>query len=119
MKRVAAHWVYCSPQQIIPQGVIEVNEQGIITAIFSLNDLPQESHSTIFYNGIIIPNLINKEQLASYQQHAVLELLNELYALNMIGFRIGEKAEIFLLENIDLIGKIFLSETTLKFLKLF
>jgi hypothetical protein len=117
MKRVAAHLVYCNPQQIIPHGVIEVDEQGIIRAIFSLDTLPQESHSTIFYNGILIPSLINKEQLASYQQKEVIPLLDVLYASKMIGLKVGEKAQIYLLENLDLVGKRFLEETTLTFLE--
>lgn len=113
MKRFAAHFVYCNPQRILPNGVIEVDESGVIISIFSLNDKPQESHSTIFYNGIIIPFLL-ENNISGLCQASVFDTLNEQYASKSKGLKEGEKSEILLLENLDLIEKKFQKETSLK-----
>ena len=56
MKRYAANILYCSPDHLLKNGVVEIDEQtGAITDIFSLNDKGDEVQSTIFFNGILLP----------------------------------------------------------------
>ena len=56
MKRYAANLLYCSPDNLVKNGVVEIDEQnGIVTDIFSLNDKGDETHSTLFFNGILLP----------------------------------------------------------------
>ncbi|MCB9017687.1 MAG: hypothetical protein WCU80_02210 [Paludibacteraceae bacterium] len=55
MLRFAANILYKSPYDIIRNGVIEMDESGIVRAVFSLDDLRSESESTQFLNGIILP----------------------------------------------------------------
>ena len=112
MKRIAAHFVYCNPQRILSNGVVEVNDSGIIVYIFSLNDKPQECNSTIFYNGIIIPFLLEKE-ISNLYQATIFDTLNQQFIIKGKGLKEGEKPEIYLLENLDLIEKKFLKQTTI------
>ncbi len=56
MKRYAANILYCSPGNLLKDGVVEIDEQaGIIIDIFSLNEKGDEVHSTPFFNGILLP----------------------------------------------------------------
>jgi len=56
MKRYAANILYCSPDNLLKNGVVEIDEQtGTITDIFSLNERGDEVHSAIFLNGILLP----------------------------------------------------------------
>ncbi len=56
MKRYAANFLYCSPGELLKNGVVEINEQtGVITDVFSLDDKGDEVQSTIFFNGILLP----------------------------------------------------------------
>ena len=56
MKRYAANLLYCAPDNLLKNGVVEINEQtGTITDVFSLDDKGDEIHSTIFLNGILLP----------------------------------------------------------------
>ena len=56
MKRYAANLLYCAPDNLLRNGVVEIDEQtGTITAVFSLDDKGDEIHSTIFLNGILLP----------------------------------------------------------------
>jgi len=113
MKRFAAHLVYCNPQRIIAKGVIEIDNDGFITNIFSLNDLLQESHSTIFYNGILIPDLLEKDEISSLIHESVFATLNKSFSINKRGIEVGEKADVYLLEKLDLIENKFLKKTAL------
>ncbi len=52
MKRYAANILYCSPGNLLKDGVVEIDEQaGIIIDIFSLNEKGDEVHSTPFFNS--------------------------------------------------------------------
>jgi hypothetical protein len=56
MKRYAANLLYCSPDNLLRNGVVEINEQtGEVTAVFSLDDEGDEVQSAIFFNGILLP----------------------------------------------------------------
>ena len=56
MKRYAANFLYCSPDNLLKNGVVEINEQeGVVTDFFSLDDKGDEIHSTLFLNGILLP----------------------------------------------------------------
>ncbi len=56
IKRYSANILYCSPGNLLKNGVVEIDGQtGIITDIFSLNEKGDEVHSTVFFNGILLP----------------------------------------------------------------
>jgi len=56
MKRYAANILYCSPDNLLKNGVVEIDEQtGVVTDIFSLNEKGDEIHSAVFFNGMLLP----------------------------------------------------------------
>jgi hypothetical protein len=113
MKRYAAHYVYCSPQRIIPKGVVEVDEFGIIIRFFSLIDFPEEIHSTEFYNGAIIPFLFDKEGIENLLNKQTFPSLEMLSTQKSLCLKEGEPAHLQLLEELDLINGLILPQTQL------
>lgn len=55
MIRVAAQIIYCSPQNAITNGVIEIADNGEVVNIESLAHCQSEPESTTFHNGILLP----------------------------------------------------------------
>lgn len=70
MKRVASQFMFCSPTEILRNSAVELNSQGVVTQIFSLDENKVESAQTLFFDGIISAEII------SLKQH-----LNDLSAL--------------------------------------
>jgi cytosine/adenosine deaminase-related metal-dependent hydrolase len=56
-RRISANLVF-TPNKILKNGIIELNEQGEITAIIE-NSESREFASTEFYNGVLVPGFIN------------------------------------------------------------
>lgn len=113
MKRFGAHFIYCNPSCIVPKGVIEINEKGVVSRLFSLNDFPEELHTTVFYNGILLPPLFETHNLMSFRGLPVFPLLDRLYATRSFSLKEGGQSQLYLLEELDLIEKIILPETSL------
>ncbi len=114
MKRFAAHYLYCSPQKIITNGAVEVDNEGRITRFFSLSDYPEETHSTIFFNGVLIPGLFVGDELKNYSGKPVFETLDYLFSISKNKLEEGEILPIFLLENLNLSEKTILPESFLR-----
>lgn len=104
MKRFAAQYVYCSPSLIIPKGVIELDSEGFVKEFFTLNDFPEELHSTEFYNGIIIPNLLSQEEISNCIGTRIFTQLELKIKLGKEPLSIGKKANLYILEHLDLIN---------------
>lgn len=58
ISRVSSHLLFCEPERILFQMVIERDEQ-IIKDIFSLNKTNAEAAGTSFYDGIISPGIVS------------------------------------------------------------
>ncbi|MDR1679156.1 MAG: hypothetical protein LBR81_05190 [Prevotellaceae bacterium] len=112
MIRYAAHFVYCSPQQIISQGVVEVDSDGRICRLFSLADFPEETHTTVFYNGVIFPRFPEADEILKAENQEIFSLLNTFFA-DKRGLKVGEKANLCLIEDLDLSGKQILPHSRL------
>jgi hypothetical protein len=66
MTRVASQLTFCSPDQILRQSVVEIDDNQIISEIYSLGTLRVESAQTLFYDGIISMELVSiKEQIST------------------------------------------------------
>ncbi|MDR3706466.1 MAG: hypothetical protein P4L28_11240 [Paludibacteraceae bacterium] len=117
MQRFGAHFIYCNPGCIVAKGVIEINEKGIVSRLFSLNDFPEELHTTVFYNGILLPPLFENLDLMDFRGQLVFSVLDKLYDAHPFPLEEGIIAQLYLLEGLDLIEKRILPETSL--LKLF
>jgi hypothetical protein len=113
MKRFGAHFIYSNPGCIVAKGVIEINEKGIVSRLFSLNDFPEELHTTVFYNGILLPPLFEDFDLRAFRGQPVFPVLNKLYATRSFSLQQGSIAQLYLLEGLDLIEKRILPETSL------
>ena len=82
MRRAASQITFCSPDKILRRNVVELNEQGTISRLFSLDDNRVESSQTLFYDGIISSEIISlkersiiTEKLSGYNY---VDLSNEL-----------------------------------------
>ena len=53
MKRVASHFIVCSPHDIRRNAVVELDDNGVLTQVFDLNDSHVEAAHTLFYDGVI------------------------------------------------------------------
>lgn len=62
MKRVGAQLIFCTPEIILRNHVIELNDEGLITNIFDLQTQQTETANTLFYNGIISTQIISLKQ---------------------------------------------------------
>ena len=105
MKRYAANILYCSPDNLLKNGVVEVDEQtGLITAVFSLNDKGDEVQSTIFLNGILLPF---KPFFTSETHNSNLFLLLKEQFLKNSPCEMAhhKKADLWLLQGDDLLVK--------------
>lgn len=107
MKRYAANILYCSPDNLLKNGVVEIDEQkSIVTDIFSLNDKGDEIQSTVFFNGILLP--FNPFFTPETCNSNLFSLLKEQF-LNDISCEISyhKKINLWLLQGDDLfIGQI-------------
>lgn len=55
MRRFAAQILFCAPEKIIKNGMVELSENGIVSKTGELSTLQSEPSETIFLNGIILP----------------------------------------------------------------
>jgi len=105
MTRTGAHFVFVNSAKVIKNGVVERDEQRIVTDFFSLNDR-HESAQTVFLNGIIAPlsYSINDFELKIkelQQQNPNTNIFELLSKMNLPKIEIGKKIEFVLIENID------------------
>ena len=65
MKRFCSQIIYCSPEKILRQAVVEQNNFGMINDLFLLNTRYSESAQTLFVDGIISTEILSlKRNLA-------------------------------------------------------
>ncbi len=114
MKRYAAHFVYCHPQRIIRNGVVELNENGQIVRFFSLNDFPEETHSTEFLNGILLPDLFMDKSPVRFNKKPIFETLDALHQISENRLEENLLVSIFLLEDINLETMMIESDSVLR-----
>lgn len=93
--------------------MVEVNGESVVTRIFSLNDFPEEIHTTIFYNGILIPPLFENENPARFSFQPIFEVLDQLHCQHPVSIEIGASLPLYLLEDLSLTDKKILPETSL------
>ena len=53
MKRFCSRIIFCSPEKILKQAVVEQNEAGVISDLFSLNERSCEPSQTLLVDGVI------------------------------------------------------------------
>lgn len=53
MKRIAANKVLTSAGQILPNAVVETDDNGTVQRIFELAECTSEPSNTLFYNGLL------------------------------------------------------------------
>lgn len=58
-RRIGATWVFPLTSPPVKNGVIELNEEGMILSVKSLSDSHFEESSTEFHNGILVPGFVN------------------------------------------------------------
>ena len=59
MHRFSANYIFPVSQPPIRNGVVEVDDDGVIMRVFHPGNSPKEIHSTEFYNGVIVPGFVN------------------------------------------------------------
>ena len=69
ISRVSSHLLFCEPEQILFQMVVERDKQ-IVTDIFSLNKTNAEAAGTSFYDGIISPGIVSIKLNVTEEQFA-------------------------------------------------
>lgn len=62
MFRASSHLIFCSPEQILRQSVVEQNTDKQITRLFSLNERTAETSHTLFFDGIISGEIFSIKQ---------------------------------------------------------
>jgi len=66
--RVSSHLLFCEPDRIFTQMVVERDDQQTITAIFSLNDTTVESSHTSFFDGILSSAIVSLKKRMTKQE---------------------------------------------------
>ena len=59
ISRVSSHLLFCEPDRILRQQVVERDEDQVVTAIFSLTESLTEAANTSFYDGIISRGIVS------------------------------------------------------------
>jgi len=59
MRRLGANYVVCSPDRILKNAYVELNDQGVITDIVEFGDNFREISKLEFFNGILVPGFVN------------------------------------------------------------
>ena len=72
ISRVSSHLLFCEPDRILRQSVVEQDEHHTVTAIFSLNDSLVEASQTSFYDGIISQEIVSLKLNLTSEQLAVI-----------------------------------------------
>jgi len=116
MRRIGAHYLYINPDVLLKNGVVEIDDNNIVTDYFSLNDIDVESANTEFYTGFLVP------ALANITIHQLWEMQQNLPNSNIIDFiksasasiEKGRQTEIWLFENLNLIELKITAETKIR-----
>lgn len=59
MRKLSANYIYTCNNQILKNGIIELNDNGVITNIIDTKGDLREIPNLEFYNGVIVPGFIN------------------------------------------------------------
>lgn len=118
MKRFAAHYFYSDEHTTIPKTVIELNDDNVVTALFSLTQNSETAH-TLFYNGVLFCSHLSIDEiideLISSQQKEIVDLWQVL--AKIAGkIEIGNKVCLILMEGVDLVNKQITASVQLKVL---
>ncbi len=126
MKRIGAHYLYINPDILLKNGVIEIDNNGVVSDYFSLDNTLVESAHTEFYTGLLTPafgiteltenNISPIQYLKKIQQHSpessILDFIKSSPEKAVI--EKNTKTDIWLLENIDLINLKVTPQTTIR-----
>jgi len=100
--KTAALLLYCSPQRIIQNGIIETDAQGIVLRIGSLSQYDNEPHSTTFLNGILLPFAPDTEQII---QEGLKKALEREFEASQAEIKEGKCLSLWLLSGDNLFQK--------------
>jgi len=78
MIRAGSQLTFCSPDEIRRRTVVEINNQKIITRIFSLDEGNVEPSQTLFFDGILSSEIVSVKQNAGTHISGLLEESNYL-----------------------------------------
>jgi len=73
MIRIGSQLTFCSPEKILRRSVVQLDEQNTVTGIYSLDDGTVETAQTLFYDGILSPEIVSLKQSIS-----ILEVSDQL-----------------------------------------
>jgi len=68
MKRFCSQFIFCSPEKILRQSVVEQNEHGVIADLFLLTERHSESAHTLFVDGILSAEITSLKQQLSPEE---------------------------------------------------
>ena len=88
ISRVGSHLLFCEPDRILKEIVVERDEHQTITSIFSLTDAKVETEQTLFFDGII-----SLEVVSLMKNLTELQLVEIRKEYNYVDFTV-ENAEI-------------------------
>ena len=113
MKRIGAHYLYINPDVLLKNGVVEIDDNGVVTDYFSLNDIDVESANTEFYTGFLVPAFVNAtiHQLWEMQQKFPNATIIDFLKSELVNIEKGQQTEIWLFENVDLVNVKITAET--------
>jgi len=59
VRRISAHYIFPGDGTLLKYGILEVDTDGTVLNIRDTAGIPEESHGVEFYNGILVPGLVN------------------------------------------------------------
>ncbi|MDA3778703.1 MAG: hypothetical protein PF487_00480 [Bacteroidales bacterium] len=59
MRRISANYVFPVSGKALKNGIVEIDDEGIIRNIIDTHGKLNESRKLEFYNGIIVPGFVN------------------------------------------------------------
>lgn len=119
MRRIGAHYLYINSDILLKNGVVEIDDNNVITDYFSLNDIDVESANTEFYTGFLAPAFadITIHQLWEIQQKFPNSNIIDFIKTESASIEKSKQTEIWLFENLNLIDLKITSETIIRIIK--
>ena len=120
MKRFSAHYIFPLVSEPLKNGIISIDNDGVVLAISDTGGQLRESDRLEFHSGIIIPGIegLTIERLLQHQKEMPYSHLNEIlksFASEcQPGFVAGHKIAVLLISHLDLLNLRLTEKSKLK-----
>lgn len=72
MKRLSSQLIFCSPEQVLRNTVVEINNDGVVSRLIDLQHQQTETAHTLFFDGLISAGIVSlKSEISDCEINAI------------------------------------------------